>query len=82
MVCKSRWAPEDKDSHRDGVDQHLGVDSGALQEAWRRAQHVHQWKERFLEAGKLGLSGGLRNGDASGELENENERPPRSSSGS
>jgi len=31
----------------------------------------YQWKEKFLESGKLGLTGGLRNGDASAELENE-----------
>jgi transposase-like protein len=35
----------------------------------------YQWKEKFLEAGKLGLSGGMnKNGDPSKELELENER--------
>ncbi|MDG6914191.1 MAG: hypothetical protein JRN34_01230 [Nitrososphaerota archaeon] len=35
----------------------------------------YAWKEKFLEAGKMGLSGGLRkNGHASKELEHEKER--------
>ena len=35
----------------------------------------YDWKEKFFEAGKLGLSGGLgKNGHAGRELELENER--------
>ena len=71
MVYKSRWAPEDKIRI---VMESINT-SASIAELCRKHGVVpntfYQWKERFLEAGKLGISGGLRNGDASRELENE-----------
>ncbi len=74
MVYQSRWKPEDKIRI---VMESINT-SASIAELCRKYGVVpntfYQWKERFLEAGKLGLSGGLKNGDASKELELENER--------
>jgi len=76
MVYQSRWKPEDKIRI---VMESINT-SISISELCRKHGVVpttfYQWKERFLESGKLGLSGGLtKNGGASSrELENENER--------
>ena len=75
MVYRSRWKPEDKIRI---VMESINT-SISMSELCRKYGVVpttfYQWKERFLESGKLGLSGGLtKNGDASRELESENER--------
>jgi transposase len=75
MVYKSRWTPEDKIRI---VMESINT-SASIAELCRKHGVVpntfYQWKERFLEAGKLGLSGGLKNGGAASlELENENDR--------
>lgn len=75
MVYQSKWKPEDKIRI---VMESINT-SISISELCRKYGVVpntfYQWKERFLESGKLGLSGGLtKNGDASRELENENER--------
>jgi len=76
MVYRSRWKPEDKVRV---VMESINT-SISMSELCRKYGIVpttfYQWKEKFLEAGKLGLSGGLnnKNGGASRELELENER--------
>ncbi len=75
MVYQSKWKPEDKIRI---VMESINT-SISISELCRKYGVVpttfYQWKERFLESGKLGLSGGLnKNGDASRELESENER--------
>lgn len=74
MVYQSKWKPEDKIRI---VMESINT-SISTSELCRRYGVVpntfYEWKEKFLEAGKLGLKGGLRNGDASRELELENER--------
>ncbi len=74
MVYQSKWKPEDKIRI---VMESINT-SISISELCRKYGVVpntfYQWKERFLEAGKLGLSGGLKNGDASREFELENER--------
>ena len=73
MVYRSRWKAEDKIRIVESINT-----SASIAELCRKHGVVpntfYQWKEKFLEAGRLGLTGGLRNGDASAELENENER--------
>ena len=73
MVYQSRWKPEDKIRI---VMESINT-SISMSELCRKYGVVpntfYQWKEKFLEAGKLGLSGGLKNG-ANRELESENER--------
>ncbi len=75
MVYRSKWKPEDKIRV---VMESINT-SVSISELCRKYGVVpttfYQWKERFLEAGKLGLTGGFgKNGGASRELENENER--------
>jgi transposase-like protein len=75
MVYQSKWKPEDKIRV---VMESINT-SISIAELCRKYGVVpntfYQWKERFLEAGKLGLTGGSsKNGSASRELENENER--------
>ena len=74
MVYRSKWKPEDKICI---VMESINT-SISISELCRKYGVVpttfYQWRERFLESGKLGLSGGLKNGGASRELENENER--------
>jgi transposase-like protein len=74
MVYQSKWKAEDKIR----IVMESVNTSISISELCRKYGVVpntfYQWKEKFLEAGKLGLSGGLKNGDASRELENENER--------
>lgn len=75
MVYQSKWKPEDKIRV---VMESINT-SISIAELCRKYGVVpntfYQWKERFLEAGKLGLTGGLgKNGSVSREFENENER--------
>lgn len=75
MVYQSKWKPEDKVRI---VMESLNT-SVSMSELCRKHGVVpntfYQWKEKFLEAGRLGLSGGLaRNGLAAKEFELENER--------
>lgn len=75
MVYQSRWKPEDKIRI---VMESINT-SVSISELCRKYGVVpntfYDWKEKFLEAGKLGLSGGLtKNGSAGRVLENENER--------
>jgi len=66
------WKREDEIRTVESTNQHVNLDFGALQEVWRRTQHVLSMKqEKFLEAGKLGLSSGVKNVDA-GRKEFEN----------
>ena len=76
MVYKSRWTPEDKIRI---VMESINT-SISIAELCRKYGVVpntfYQWKEKFFESGKLGLSGGLtKNGEViTKELELENER--------
>jgi len=74
MVYQSKWKPEEKIR----IVMESITTSASISELCRKYGVVpntfYQWKERFLEAGKLGLTSGLKNGDASKELQNENER--------
>ncbi len=75
MVYQSRWKPEDKIRI---VMESINT-SISISELCRKHGVVpttfYQWKERFLESGKMGLSGDFtKNGGASRELESENER--------
>lgn len=74
MVYQSRWKPEDKIRIvMESVDTSISI-SALCRKYGVVPNTFYQWKEKFFEAGKLGLAGGLRNGGASRELENENER--------
>ncbi|MDG6921429.1 MAG: transposase [Nitrososphaerota archaeon] len=75
MVSQSKWKTEDKirivmeSINTPFSMSELGRKYGVVPNTF------YVWKEKFFEAGRLGLSGGLtRNGDASRELESENER--------
>ena len=74
MAYRSRWKPEDKVRI---VMESLNT-SISIAELCRKHGVVpitfYQWKEKFLEAGKLGLSGGLRNHRAASDAVLENER--------
>ena len=74
MVYQSKCKPEDKVRI---VMESINT-SISMSELCRRyvvPNTFYAWKEKFLEAGKMGLSGGLgKNGHASKELEHENER--------
>jgi transposase-like protein len=77
MVYQSKWKAEDKIRI---VMESINT-SISISELCRKYGVVpntfYQWKERFLEAGKLGLTTSghkTKNGGASRELENENER--------
>jgi len=75
MVYQSRWQPEDKVRI---VMESLNT-SVSVAELCRKhgvlPNTFYAWKEKFLEAGKLGLSGApVRNGTAGKELGLENER--------
>ncbi len=74
MVYQSKWKAEDKIRI---VMESINT-SISIAELCRKHGVVpntfYDWKEKFLEAGKLGLTSGRRNGDASRELQDENER--------
>ena len=74
MVYQSKWKPEDKIR----IVMESITTSASVSQLCRKYGVVpttfYQWKERFLAAGRLGLTSGLRNGDASRELQDENER--------
>jgi transposase-like protein len=75
MVYQSKWKAEDKIRI---VMESINT-SISISELCRKYGVVpntfYQWKERFLESGKLGLTGGFgKNGIASKEIELENER--------
>lgn len=73
MASKSRWAPEDKIRI---VLESLNT-SISMSELCRKynltPNTFYQWRERFIAAGKAGLSGQLNDG-VNKNLERENER--------
>jgi len=73
MPFKSRWAPEDK--IRIVLESlNTNVSTAELCRKYNLTPNTfYQWRERFIEAGKAGLSGKLEDG-VNKELEKENER--------
>ena len=73
MPYKSRWSPEDKIRI---VLESLNTNI-TMSELCRKYNLTpgtfHQWRERFIEGGKAGLSGKLEDG-VNKDLEQENER--------
>jgi transposase-like protein len=73
----SRWTPEDKIRI---VLESLNTDI-SLAELCRKynltPNTFYQWREKFIEAGKAGLSGPLNDDGVNKDLERENERLKR-----
>ena len=74
MVYRSRWKPEDKVRI---VMESLNTSISVAQLCRKYGvvpNTFYNWKEKFMEAGRLGLSGGLRNGKQASDAALENER--------
>jgi transposase len=73
MPCRSKWSPEDKIRIvLESLNTNISM-SELCRKYTLTPGTFYQWREKFIEGGKAGLSGKLNDG-VNNELEHENER--------